>query len=777
MGKQNIFSSIIRAGSVMFFSLIFTLVCSSGVFAQLRDYSLHPENPFNYQHLNLQLELDVKQGVVKGEAIYDIAPLVNGVKSMVLQANRIDIHSVWVDGKQIHFDLKKDSLIIALPKTYSAHKTFHLKIIYEAQPIFGLNRDAKDTYWTSLLPMTASHIFPVFDNPGVAVTTNIKLIVPIDYTTVSNGVLASTKAIRSGWKEDIWQSKTPIPVTDISFAVGKFDHSETLAGTKKIHLFTEKGLLSPNQNTELLNKVSQELQNVQNYLKTEYPWPALNLVVLSNDHWEQKSSAASYAYVYVNRGNIDDQVERDIYSQWFGAYQRSEQYAGAAGQIMMQAWLQWSLNHKIQAEKIHRDTLLNKPVFYNLYDVQNWLRWQNYFKDEHDSLFTQVINQTYEPLIQQHQGVLNWEDYARFWYKHSGYWFDKPELPRATSNSKLVYQFQYKYDAVNGHLTVYVDTLKGHSNELITLPLLQYNGGIKKSELTFSGVGDTLNIKAKPGLLNVNVEVPDSMNIEVIQKKPISFWFYQLRKGTNADERAEAALGLGDHTGDPDLQLALVDNMNKENSPAVKAAIITSLAKITQGATGTDQLFTGAMNTKNDTVRMAIINALRNYPGDGNAILAIRGLIQRSDNPNIVKSSIWTLQTIDHKGFPDFARSMVQRDSNFVYTTVLMKTLAKNGDTTMVRNMASHFLEPGYPYAVRVTSLRFLEQLVKSDSENWKHWIAMMVQDNDPRIRYLGWGLVHKLSKADADKLFTELAPEENDLRVLSRIKSMEQLQ
>ncbi len=267
------------------------------------------------------------------------------------------------------------------------------------------------------------------------------------------------------------------------------------------------------------------------------------------------------------------------------------------------------------------------------------------------------------------------------------------------------------------------------------------------------------------------------MNIEVIQKKPISFWFYQLRKGTNADERAEAALGLGDHTGNSDLQLALVDNMNKENSPAVKAAIITSLAKITQGATGTDQLFTGAMNTKNDTVRMAIINALRNYPGDGNAILAIRGLIQRSDNPNIVKSSIWTLQTIDHKGFPDFARSMVQRDSNFVYTTVLMKTLAKNGDTTMVRNMASHFLEPGYPYAVRVTSLRFLEQLVKSDSENWKHWIAMMVQDNDPRIRYLGWGLVHKLSKADADKLFTELAPEENDLRVLSRIKSMEQLQ
>lgn len=771
MGNKKSISSISRAGSFFFLSLIFTLVCSSGVFAQLRDYSLHPENPFHYQHLNLQLELDAKQGVIKGDAQYDISPLVNGVKSVVLQANRLDIHSVWVDGKQIHFDLNKDSLIIKLPKTFPANHTFRLKIIYEAQPIFGLNHDWKDTYWTSLLPMTASHIFPAFENPRVAVTTQIKLIVPIDMTTVSNGELTSTKAIRSGWKEDTWQSKTPIPVTEVSFAVGNFDHSETLAGTKKIQLFAEKGLLTQQQRMELLNKASQELQNVQNYLKTEYPWPALNLVVLNNDHWEQRRAAASYAYIYKNSEDIESQVERDIYAQWFGTFQRSEQYAGASGQIMMQAWLQWSLHHKIQADKISQDTLLKKPVFYNLYDVGNWLRWQNYFKEDHDSLLGQVIDQTYKPLIQQNRGVMNWNDYARFWYDHSGYWFKIPSLPALKQNSKLVYQFQYKYDAVNGRLTVVVDTVKGHSNELVTLPLFQYNGGVKKSEITFSGVGDTLHIKAAPGLLNVNVQVPKSMDIEIIQKKPISFWFYQLRKGENAEQRAEAALGLGEHAGDPDLQLALVDNLNKEDTPVVKAAIITSLAKITQGATGTDQLFTGAMNTKNDTVKMAIVKALRNYPGDGNAIMAINGLIRRSDNPKIVKSAIWTLQAIDSKRFPDFARSMVQRDSNFVYTSVLMKTLNRNGDTTMVRKMAAHFLQPGYPYKVRVTSLRFLEKLVNNHSDSWKHWIAMMVQDNDPRIRYLGWGLVNKLSKSDAGKLINDLAPEENDLRVLNRIK------
>lgn len=772
MVKKNIMQKLFRAVVMSVVLLSISLINSPAAFAQLRDYPIHPDNPFQYHHLDLQLELDVNQGVIKGEADYTMSPYLDNSQTIILQANRVDVHSVWVNDKQIPFDFKRDSLIINLPHAFSEHNLFHLKIIYEAQPVFGLNQDSRGSFWTSLLPMTSSHIFPVFDNPRVSVTTNIKLIVPIDYTTVSNGALVSTKAIRSGWKEGIWHSDTAIPVTEIGFAAGYFDHSETLSGIKKIQLYSEKGLLNSQQRATLLSDANQVLQKVQNYLKMEFPWPALNLVVLKDAHWEKRSAAASYAYIYENRGNLKDQIARDIYSQWFGTYQRSEQYAGSDGQIMLQAWLQWSLNHKIQNDKIEKDTLLNKPVFYDIYGTKNWLRWQQYFQDENDSLLVHVISKTYVPLVQQNHGVMNWDDYARFWYNHSGYWLQKPVLPKLTTHSKLVYQFTYKYDAVNGRLTIYADTIQGHSNELITLPLLEYNGGITKKEITFSGVGDTVTVKTKPGLLNVNIQVPDSMHIKVIQKKPISFWFYQLRKGTNSDERAEAALGLGDHTGDPDLQLALVDNMNKEDTPKVKAAIITSLAKITQGATGTDQLFTGAMNTKNDTVRMAIVKALQNYPGDGNAITAIRNLIKRSTNTHIVKAGIKTLQIIDHKGFADFARSIVSRDSNFVYSPVIMKTLMLNGDTSLVHSMATHFIESGYPYVVRVTAIRFLKKLDKKQ-DDWKHWIAMLVQDNDPRIRYIGWGLTGILSPADKEKLLNELAPEENDLRVLNRIQTI----
>lgn len=772
MVKKNIIRNLLHAVLISVVLLFISLVSSPAAFAQLWDYPIHPDNPFQYHHLDLKLELDVSQGVIKGEADYTMSPYLDNSKTIILQANRIDVHSVWVNGKQIPFDFKRDSLVINLPESFSENNLFHLKIIYEAQPVFGLNQDSRGSYWTSLLPMTSSHIFPVFDNPLVSVTTNIRLIVPIGYSTVSNGSLVSTKAIKSGWKEDTWHSGTAIPVTDIGFAVGYFDHSGTLSGIKKIQLFSEKGILSTQQSMALLNDASQVLQKVQVYLKMEFPWPALNLVVLKDDHWEKRSAAASFAYIYKNRGELKNQIARDIYAQWFGTYQRSEQYAGADAQIMMQAWLQWSLNHKIQSDKIERDTLQRKPVFYDIYDTKNWLRWQQYFQEESDSLLPHIINKTYIPLVQQNHGVMNWEDYARFWYQNSGYWLQKPVLPQLSSESKQIYQFTYKYDAVNGRLTIYIDTLQGHNNELITLPLLEYNSGITKTNITFSGVGDTVSVKTKPGLLNVNVRVPDSLKIKIVQKKPISFWFYQLRKGTNAGERAEAAIGLGDHTGDPDLQLALVDNMNKENTPKVKAAIITSLAKITQGATGTDQLFTGAMKTKDDTVRMAIVEALRNYPGDGNAIMAIRNLIRNSTNAQIVTAGLRTLQIIDHKGYADFARTVVSRDSNFVYSPVIMKTLMLNGDTALVQNMASHFIESGYPYVVRVTAIRYLAKLDKKQ-DDWKHWIAMLVQDNDPRIRYIGWGLTGKISPADKKKLIDELAPEENDLRVLIRIRAV----
>jgi hypothetical protein len=755
--------------------LIFSLPLTA--YSQNRDYTSHPEIPFQYKNLDLKLDLELSQNLIKGEANYTLAPYLSHSKIVLMKAYRTDIRSVTVDGKQVDYDLRNDSLEINLPQAYPAGTNFKIKIIYEAQPRFGWHANSDGTYWTSLLPKTVAHIFPIFDHPRVSVKTKLHLIIPSGMDAVANGKLMGEKMIKSGWKEVSWNTVKPIPVTNISFSVGKFHHSETMFGVKTLRLYNEKGLLSKQERQRLLQTAYKTLQQVQNFLGVEYPFSALNIVVLSDNHWEERNYAASYCYLFVNSGDLTNQLQKAIYAQWFGVLQRSEQYGGAQPQLMYQGWLQWNLQHEIQKGWKKGGSPEAPQTLYDVYNNKEWERWQNYFKVTDDSDFNETLKETTPYLIAHQSGVMNWDDYARYWYKKTGQWFMIPILPEIKKQQKITYQLIYNYNETKRNLQIIVNPEIGKSKELITLPLVKTeNQGLVRGNLTFSGMGDTLNEQVKGGLLNAAVQVPDTIPIQIQEKKPLSFWFYQLRKGSTVTEREQAAQALGTFKGDPDLQLALVDVLHKDPSPDVKVAVIHSLAEITNGASGTDQLFLKQLDSNNEKVKKAVIQALANYPGNDSAMMAVRGIINRSDvSPQLKRTALMTMQKINNGSeFRSFAKKFMSVDTTHIYTITVLNALIENGDTTYVDSLANSYLNPGYPYNLRKMSLNFVKKFDHNE-QNWYTRVGTLIQDNDPRIRYIAWSLYKRLKKTQVAKLIKEQLPEEEDLRVHDKILSIRQ--
>ena len=765
------------AKSCMVLAVIMLLNISTLVYAQNRDYSSHPELPFQYKNLHLKLNLELKQNLIKGEAIYTLSPYLDHSKKILLMAYRTDIRSVKVNGNLAKYDLQHDSLQIHLKKAFPAGTDFKVKIIYEAQPQFGWHFNSSGTYWTSLLPKSASHIFPVFDHPRVSVKTQLQLIIPSNMEAVANGKLTGQKMIKKGVKEVSWQTVKPVPVTDISFAVGHFQHNETMFGVKTIRLYSQTGLLSEQQNNKLLQTAYQTLQKVQNYLNVEYPYSDLNIIVLPDHHWELKGYGASVCYLYENRGNLEAQLKRDIYAQWFGVDQRSEQYGAAQPQILLQAWLQWHLQRKIQNGWKNEDSPESPQTLYDIYDNKKWKRWQTYFSDSSDSNFIEALQKTTPNLIASHKGVMNWDAYARYWYQKTGHWFMIPNLPKIEKSKMLKYQISYTYNQTKDSLQAIVKPLVGQSNELITVPFVKTeNQGLVKGDLTFSGIGDTLHMKVNHNLLNVSVQVPDTMRVQFTEKKPVSFWYYQLRKGSTSAQRVQAATALGSEQGDPDLQLALVDILHKDPSPDVKVAVLQSLAKITSGATGTDQIFLKQLDSNSQKVKISVLNALANYPGDESAIMAVNGVLNRSDVPNdLKKAAIITMQKINSGSkFKSFAKHFMAKDTTHIFTPTILHSLVQNGDSSYVDSLANHFLGSVYSYGLRKMSLNLLKKF-DHNHKNWYNIIDSLVQDNDPRIRFMGWGLYKRLNKNRIEKLIKERLPEEEDLRVRDRIRTIAQ--
>src|SRR5690625_7383261 len=80
-------------------------------------------------------------------------------------------------------------------------------------------------------------------------------------------------------------------------------------------------------------------------------------------------------------------------------------------------------------------------------------------------------------------------------------------------------------------------------------------------------------------------------DILLTTEKPLMFCIYQLQNDSDPERRRQAAEALAEVEDNPDIQLALNDLLRTETDATVYAELLRALGRLTEGASGTDELF------------------------------------------------------------------------------------------------------------------------------------------------------------------------------------------
>jgi hypothetical protein len=734
------------------------------------DYEQNPKLTYDFNHLDLDMTIDPVNETVKGVATYSISAKIPAQTEVILHAAALEIDAVTFDGDEKEFSVSGDSLIIDLADTLSMTSESELAITWQGRSIYGTHKDRFGTMWSSLNPKTQRHWLPVYDHPRVAFSVDADITIPANLDVVFNGNLVSDQVTSADTKTVSWKVDTAIPATGLNFAVGKFESSEAQSGINKVRVFGETGVVTGDEVQKILSEAIRSKRVLENELSFEYPWEALNVVVLEDNFWDEKADAAGVIYLAKNRGALTTQLQRSLVAQWFGQYQRTE-----------------NVSSQYEIFEIIRRSAFNVAGFESneignidsLFSLKSW-NALNICCEVAQPFFKRTIEQSLSELIKKESGVVSGSFYTDYWYEETGIPFPLIETKKfeigdsEAQTDSLSYGLDLEFDEMNSTVTAYFTSLSGSGEDLQGLDMTIFTfDDSTTSEITFTGERDSAKI-AVPATVEYVRFNSGSTDIEEIGfgRFPVMFLLAQLRSN-NVDDRRVAAGLLSYHTDNPDLQLALKDALNAETDVQAKANLLSTLGAFTAGATGTEIQFMQEVNSDHEEIQIAALEALSNYKEDENVPGVIQQKMERTSSDEVFKVSKRSfLEVADLPRKISATKRLIQIDTTGARSLSLLKEIISTDTTTQSQQIAEELISFEFPYSTRIGALNLLLEHV-DDGDYWGSKIVELSNDFDPRIRLKVLEGLNFLSETDAENIVDAVLLSEFDLRVLMSGKEL----
>lgn len=730
------------------------------------DYKSHPDQPFDFEHAEIRVTLEPELNLVRGVVTYSVSSKTDGATQLILQTEESAIDDILIDNIKSEFSVSQDSLIVELPDTSKAGEEFNIAITWQSNSRFGLYKDSKSNFWSSKNPLAHRHWLPGFDHPRNELTFDAYFTIPYESEVLFNGELVGDAAKPSNRKEIHYTSETAVPFTGLGFALGDFLISEVTSGLTTVRLFSSEKKYSEDARIALIREASQLKKDIEKKLSIEYPWEGLNIVILSDNFWEERTHGTGTIFLYENLGSLSNQLKRGLYTQWFGEYKRGEQFFDfeQAGDELMRTAL-----HFLNSEGI---ALIDNPDTLNT--IYSWNQWQKSFNKK-SKLFRNTVKNLMPETTKQLKGLVTFDDYAEIWYKETGTsWFnitfDESDEQKRQISESIVYVLDVKYDDITSTLDLFFELTKEREQgggELYNLSMMEYTfDDSVKHEVNFTGEFDTVSFKLSPSVEYISFTDGDSSLDQIdFGDFPLFFLLNQLRSEYIRDRTIAASL-LVQYSDNPDLQLALNDVMDAEQHPVVKAALLETMASITNGAIGTEQQFLDGLNDA-EVVQRVSISALKNYPDNDLVKSSLRSKILRLQSTSVFEKAVEVYVELAN---PNEVVSLTQRlarvDTTGIKSLYVINEYPEIDSNEVFLNLAENFLLDSYSYQTRDKSLNYLKEN-DSDSDRWVTRIKELLEDRDPRIRYQSLSAIKWLSASDALMILSSVEQNEFDVRVL----------
>ena len=746
----------IKQNTVQKFLLVLTFcMVAFSAKAQNFDYKSRPKLDFKFNRAKINLQINPQNLSIKGAVQYKLTANISGTDTLTLDDPGISIDSVRSQNERLNYYSNGDSLQIALGKPSQIGQHYQVTIAYHATPHFGLLKSSEGTIWTSMLPRSTRHWLPTKDNPRVMMNVTLSLRVPEDYKVFATGVSKNKQMYPDSTKKLTYVTGSRIPITTLAFGLGHF-HG--------INSFAEAHCISDSVQHKLVNDTKKILARIKKATGMGYPYQRVNLVILKDDHWEQKSYGASTIFLYKNRGNWLSQLRRGLYAQWFGVYLHEAQWGDSRPVKFMQTVLHYQLTDSTAMMNAKNDgPHTGFSTVYDNFSPKNWNFWQHYPSWNIPNT-KKIAAEVMPRLLKQGPGTLTSEKLDNMWYKISGQpkikglpAFDSTATKGNTAKSDTVlYAVTFKLNQSSDSLQLAFQAKKDTLQQKVNLPVqIMTNTGTQKKQVLFKGGAvDTVWVSLPAGTKNVNIQAPAYQRMALEQYKPVPYSLYQLRNAKTTAARVEAARQLGMHTNDTDLQLALTNAMKKNNNPKVQAALLKAYGAITKGANGTQHYFLNALNSSSAKVQSVALTALQNYKGQSvtQKLKSIAG--NHADTSLANRALRMYMQRVDSTTALNFTNTLIQQDTSGTRAITAIGVLADRGDTSDAVKYAKFYIEPVYDYPVRAQALKILMNHDTS-AQDWQKQLKMLLSDPDPRIRYLTVINIHKIKGVQADSVLS----------------------
>ncbi len=744
--------------------------------AQNYDFTTYPQIDLNFDHLDLELKIQ-EDGMIEGEALYDVSFRVSVTDTVRLEAPRMDIQQVFWGDEPAGFTVRNDRLLITAPENYNRGDILKLRIGYRVLPGFGIHSEPGNLTWTSLLPKSTSHWLPVTDHPRVEFTTRITLTYTSGLKAIATGRTTGSEVVSVDKERSVFITESPVPASALAFAVGDFETFQTSAGLHQIHLHhLKKNMPDADERDGILEAAYAAFRNAEQQSETGYPWRTVDIILLDDSRWETKNYGAGVIFAFKNRGNIKAQVQYGVTAQWAGIQIREEQWNESNFITLLQGWFMQN-DYTASDSPAAGQTSVYPDFSPAFQSAQN-----DFLNSDGQALLREVIAMTTPRLFRESRGVLNRYEFARELYHTSGRrFFETPAASSDTDTSDIAadeepvtYFADYNWIESEGVVDIDITAKSEGVQELVTAILTtRYFDDTQTREISFSGSSETIRMNVNPGIEYMKLNLPAESDIVLEEEKPFMFWINQLRSDENANSRADAAIGLRRFSDNPDLQLAMLDLLRAEENRDVQAEMLRSLAHVTAGASGTDQIFLQRYNESSDPeIKRALIEALGNYPGNEEVIGRLQQAVLRSTDKAVKKAAVESLVKITEPDrFERAAEQLITREEAFPVVSKLLEELALKGKEQKAVSMAGTFLGELNSWPVRESALELILRFETSESF-WEERLPALLDDEDPRVRYKAVEGLQYLSDQKREQMVQERLFEEYDGRVAERLKS-----
>lgn len=297
--------------------------------------------------------LDARGMAIGNIEVYDISKTKGQAVSMIPSNTEM----IGVKKTPSSFKYENDSIKINLGKEFKSNEKYLIRINYTAKPnelkkggsnaitddkgLYFINPKGEDKnkmpqIWTQGETQSSSAWFPTIDSPNEKMTNDISMTVDNKYTTLSNGVLTTSKKNADGTRTDLWKMTSPHSPYLVMMAVGEFKKvTDAPWNGKEISYYVEKEYEAHAK--AIFGNTKEMIEFYSKVLGTPYPWAKYAQVVVRDyvSGAMENTSATLHGdfMVYQTQREILDGkkgeavIAHELFHQWFGDYVTAESWS------------------------------------------------------------------------------------------------------------------------------------------------------------------------------------------------------------------------------------------------------------------------------------------------------------------------------------------------------------------------------------------------------------------------------------------------------------------